>query len=376
MAHSKYIDKFDNLIKEGKELVKERPLDANFDTSEVHVAESEAQCLKWFVKASYIIESAFGKDSRAYKVFVSLYKTFEWQNLLGTKHGEISFLQRDMLRQIAHLEALSDLLKDEVDIGANEELDKISDSPKSSAFVCHSSKDKEFAEKIARDLQGRGIDVWFDKWDLEIGHDLTVKIQEAIAENQFLIIILSPDAMASEWVKKEFNAALVREIEERRVVVLPLMYKECQLPPFLEMKKYADFRNPGKYAENIQDLARRIKGESNRPTKVPYFDPEVYKHNIKCRIRGNNTLAKGNMIKIERWFPQPDGPQIIKMRDLTSESEYSGDEPMMTVQATGTAIQGIVMGGLAYSGGETQFVLGVAEDEYKKYEEVLPKKNP
>jgi len=46
-------------------------------------------------------------------------------------------------------------------------------------FICHASKDKEFAEKLAYRLQGEGIPVWIDIWRLKVGdpiHGLSARL--------------------------------------------------------------------------------------------------------------------------------------------------------------------------------------------------------
>jgi hypothetical protein len=134
-------------------------------------------------------------------------------------------------------------------------------------FICHSHKDDEFALRLATDLQREGINVWYDGWDLDIGHDLTLKIQEGIQSHQYMAVVLSPDAVASTWVRKEWTSALHSELETRQVRVLPLLYKNCELPAFLLDKKYADFRDPNRYDEARADLVRVVRGISKRPPK-------------------------------------------------------------------------------------------------------------
>lgn len=37
-----------------------------------------------------------------------------------------------------------------------------------SLFLSHSSADKTFVEKLAKDLEGVGVNVWFDKWEIKV----------------------------------------------------------------------------------------------------------------------------------------------------------------------------------------------------------------
>ncbi len=109
-------------------------------------------------------------------------------------------------------------------------------------FISHSHQDKDFVDVLAANLILRKAHVWVDRWELKVGDSLIDKVQSAIKTASALIIVLSKASVASEWCKKELNAGLIRELEERRVVVLPVLREDCEIPLFLREKKYADFR--------------------------------------------------------------------------------------------------------------------------------------
>ena len=75
-----------------------------------------------------------------------------------------------------------------------------------------------------------------------MGDRLIDRIQNAISEADFLAVVLSKHSVESEWCKRELGGALMRELEEKRVVVLPLLVEDCDIPIFLKEKLYADFR--------------------------------------------------------------------------------------------------------------------------------------
>lgn len=103
-----------------------------------------------------------------------------------------------------------------------------------SLFLSHSSADKTFVEKLAKDLEGVGVNVWFDKWEIKVGDSLTGKIEEGLQANDYLGLVLSPAAVASEWVKAELSAAWCRQMSSRKIVVLPILYQDCEIPFLLE----------------------------------------------------------------------------------------------------------------------------------------------
>lgn len=48
-----------------------------------------------------------------------------------------------------------------------------------SLFLSHSSADKTFVEKLAKDLEGVGVNVWFDKWEIKVGDSLRGRSRRA-----------------------------------------------------------------------------------------------------------------------------------------------------------------------------------------------------
>ncbi|MCA1291910.1 toll/interleukin-1 receptor domain-containing protein [Paenibacillus sp. alder61] len=122
-----------------------------------------------------------------------------------------------------------------------------------SIFLSHTSIDKPFVEKLARDLKRIGVNVWFDKWEIRIGESITWKIEEGIRENEYLGLVLSPEALNSEWVKSEIGAAWVKQMQLKKVFVLPIYYRDCDIPLFLADRKFADFRID--YENGFNELA-------------------------------------------------------------------------------------------------------------------------
>ncbi|MHB1357534.1 MAG: toll/interleukin-1 receptor domain-containing protein [Anaerolineae bacterium] len=109
-------------------------------------------------------------------------------------------------------------------------------------FISYSHSDKQIAEHLAMELVANNASIWLDRWELNIGDSILNRIQEAITEADALLIILSTASVSSEWCKKELTAGLMRELSEKRVIVLPVLVEDCEIPLFLRDKLYADLR--------------------------------------------------------------------------------------------------------------------------------------
>src|SRR4051812_22175804 len=99
-------------------------------------------------------------------------------------------------------------------------------------FISYSHGDKAFVDRLAMQLVRRNVNIWLDRWELSVGDSLIDKIQEAVNGASALLVILSKASVTSEWCKKELSAGLLRELEEKRVVVMPVMLEDCEVPIF------------------------------------------------------------------------------------------------------------------------------------------------
>ncbi len=75
-------------------------------------------------------------------------------------------------------------------------------------FLSHSSRDRSFAEKLARVLRAHGIPVWYSGTDIVGAQQWLDEIGDALARCDWFIVVLSPSAVKSKWVKQELHYAL------------------------------------------------------------------------------------------------------------------------------------------------------------------------
>lgn len=139
-------------------------------------------------------------------------------------------------------------------------------------FLSHTWRDKEFVRKLAQDLEKAGAKVWVDEAEIKLGDSLLAKIQDGIDEMDYLAVVLSPDSVESEWVKREVEIAMNQEIAGGTVKVLPLLYRNCDLPGFLIGKLYADFTEPDRYQRSLKMILERLQTDANSVTPLPSGD--------------------------------------------------------------------------------------------------------
>jgi hypothetical protein len=146
-------------------------------------------------------------------------------------------------------------------------------------FISHSSKDKKFVRTLKDDLNENGIETFFDEDSLDLGDSLKERLDVALDESDYFLIILSPSAVASDWVKYELNEAIKLFNNKTLNKIIPIKYRECIFPKELEKLLYADLSqevvqiksNKLKllgtgYSKFLQNLIKSLRNSSNKLT--------------------------------------------------------------------------------------------------------------
>lgn len=128
---------------------------------------------------------------------------------------------------------------------------------KKKLFLCHASEDKSFVRRLTADLNAEDLPCWVDEWEILVGDRIRERIETGLSDAAYLGLVLSPDSVRSKWVEMELDAALLHEVESRNVVVLPLLFRDCEVPLLLRAKHHADFRKD--YDSGLQSLLARLR---------------------------------------------------------------------------------------------------------------------
>lgn len=92
-------------------------------------------------------------------------------------------------------------------------------------FLSHSSLDKEiFVTELSEKLSEKGLNVFEDVKVFKIGHSQTDMMNMGILNSRFVIVFLSPNFIKSGWSQYEFKSFLNREINEKRIIILPIWH--------------------------------------------------------------------------------------------------------------------------------------------------------
>ena len=97
-------------------------------------------------------------------------------------------------------------------------------------FLSHADKDRSFVKRLAGMLAGHGLKVWYSRRHLKGADQWHDEIGDALRRCNWFVIVLSPNSIRSEWVRRELIYALRKRRYRRRIV--PILYKECDFERF------------------------------------------------------------------------------------------------------------------------------------------------
>jgi hypothetical protein len=136
-------------------------------------------------------------------------------------------------------------------------------SKRATVFLSYARHDREIAERIWRALQAHDYSVWFDE-AVTAGQDLAAALHSAIdaaVARGFVLVLLSPASLASQWCKHETEYALQLTARSQRSNVIPVVvapFAREALPPALASLQWFDLTE-GQLEERVEELIRNLK---------------------------------------------------------------------------------------------------------------------
>jgi len=96
-------------------------------------------------------------------------------------------------------------------------------------FVSHSHVDNDFCLKLVEGLTAAGAYVWYDEHDLG-AVELTRTIMAELRQRPIFLLVLSPEALLSQWVENEslWAFTLYQRDRERSRVILPVLARDVR----------------------------------------------------------------------------------------------------------------------------------------------------
>ncbi|MCD0443658.1 toll/interleukin-1 receptor domain-containing protein [Glycomyces sp. A-F 0318] len=126
---------------------------------------------------------------------------------------------------------------------------------------------------LATRLRSNGIDAVLDRWDTELGSDLSLFMERAADPGCRVLAIVSTQyvqkADAAEggvgYERRVITPSLMKGLRENRIVPILRNNPEKELPRFLGAAKYIDFDDDERFEENYLELLHELHGLQATP---------------------------------------------------------------------------------------------------------------
>lgn len=122
-------------------------------------------------------------------------------------------------------------------------------------FLSHSSRDRPFVRELVDVLRRHGIPVWYSETNVQGAQQWHDEIGAALRRCDWFVLVLSPHAVESKWVKRELLYSLQQDRFDGRIA--PLLYQRCtsdDLSWTLSQMQMVDFT--GRFDDGCRDLLR------------------------------------------------------------------------------------------------------------------------
>ncbi|GAB4515517.1 MAG: hypothetical protein OHK0046_19210 [Anaerolineae bacterium] len=119
-------------------------------------------------------------------------------------------------------------------------------------FMSHSNKDNVFTRQLTEALENAGFDIWVDFQDIPPGERWVSAIQQNLESATAIIVVLTENAIGSEWVERE--AVFAMDLHKPLFIA---KVDEVPLPLHLVNRQFTDFRDD--FAEGVKRLAAALR---------------------------------------------------------------------------------------------------------------------
>ena len=122
-------------------------------------------------------------------------------------------------------------------------------------FLSHATPDRRFADRLAAVVRGHGVPLWYSRTNLVGAQQWHDEIGLALARCDAFVIVLSPAAVESQWVKLAYMFALSNRQYRDRIV--PVLLSECDITSLswtLHTTQRIDFTDD--FGQGCRDLLR------------------------------------------------------------------------------------------------------------------------
>jgi hypothetical protein len=100
---------------------------------------------------------------------------------------------------------------------------------KTSVFISHSRADRKFVEsRLIGPLNQRGINTWYASDDIPKGAYWPAEIRQALADCNWMLVVVSQNSARSEWVSREVDLVIATANGRQDRQIIPLLLDDTE----------------------------------------------------------------------------------------------------------------------------------------------------
>ena len=128
-------------------------------------------------------------------------------------------------------------------------------------FISYAHSDEALVRKIVAILKRAGLEVWDDS-EILPGDNWAEQVAKALKESEAMVVLLTPEATRSRWVRREIEYALGEKRYSKRLIPVlvgdPADFSQEDIPWILwrfQMIKLAEY---DKEEEGLRQIAQAL----------------------------------------------------------------------------------------------------------------------
>ena len=136
-------------------------------------------------------------------------------------------------------------------------------------FISYCDKDSEFVQKLLADMKAEGIRCWLAPEEMKIGDKTWDSIYHYIRMRDKVLLVLSRNSMAADWVEDEANAALEEENKRKKPILFPvctdlaIMSTDQDWAEYIcktrQLSDFSNWKDPTVYRQAFERLVKDLK---------------------------------------------------------------------------------------------------------------------
>lgn len=214
------------------------------------------------------------------------------------------------------------------------------ETPEPRVFLSYSHTSPEHVERVvalAENLQGHGVHVVFDQWDLREGQDLHSFMEQAVNDPGVTrVLILCDPAYADKADERRagvgtetliISPGVYADVRQERIVPVIMARDDAdtvRVPTYLNGRRYIDLSNPELEAAGYEELLRAIY---NRPLRQrpPLGRPPEFLENdhVGLETAGATRLARAAILGDRRDAPGRLSDYLDRLLDVIAGQEIT-----------------------------------------------------